>query len=901
METKTFEELKQLAIQIRDEKTNKQNTATRIGTQMLEHLNKLEQDYYDKTATDEELKQRDEKLTELSSKQNYINNSYNKINTTTLTDSRVINSSGKLQNVSGQSTSDYVYCYGSEYVYGTFNSSYYINFYDKNLKVISTVGGKYNERISVPDNAVYLIGTFYNNKNKQAYLDVEEDNFYDFGITEVDLELQEINTDIENIKSDYATKNDVGNNIGDLKKELFIPNQIKDFGNKDSWVITNNQPFPSVSDGIADWGSSLARLYQRAEYIKGKNVLVHIDINATYNYAGAISVIAYLRDSEGSAVATYSMNPTKDKYQENKWVSFNKYIDSSDIDDSVTSVELYITKMAGTLLAKNPIILISENNDLKSNYADSAKKAAIANSLIGIDNNYISILNRKVENILINGDFSNGFVGYNRVGMTASLIDDSNYIKLVSSSQLAHNFITSQQFETTINDRYYLYMDIEVTDVTTLDKTISIDASMSVNQTRYGSSNVVTLEEGHHVFVLKIDPSTVAPGYGTLLNDESKDLSVLIDFTKATSDIPLPATYILRELRLFKNLDFSDVDTTTDDYLYSLANIIANSNYNANAINNSAYYSFNSNYAKCAKRVEGFNPVFKDKKLNTIGNSITFQRMWQKYIVNHFGMKWDETEVIQGIGFVNIATMEIFDIGLTYNYNDGFWYDSSNVRYKLNTAAGSGAPCEFRKYTDNTKYNLPLTPDKTSYPKYYLDSSGNKYLPMLTAYGGMPFRASKTMHSMYEMSFMMRYYRPDVLILTGGTNDPSSTYGTAEDEICELTLEQVSNLTEEVTVCSCVKGAIKRVITDCPKTLIFLAVPVRSGLEENLNNGTKEERKNLEEQFRKIAEDMGVGFINWNTGTGITDYNLSECFLDGIHPNDFGGFFMGRKAIHDML
>lgn len=55
MATKTFEELKQLAIQIRDEKTNKQNTATRIGTQMLEHLDKLEQDYYDKTATDEQL------------------------------------------------------------------------------------------------------------------------------------------------------------------------------------------------------------------------------------------------------------------------------------------------------------------------------------------------------------------------------------------------------------------------------------------------------------------------------------------------------------------------------------------------------------------------------------------------------------------------------------------------------------------------------------------------------------------------------------------------------------------------------------------------------------------------------------------------------------------------------
>lgn len=65
MATKTFEELKELAIQIRDEKTNKQNTANRVGTAMLEGINKLEQDYYNKTTIDEELKKRDDKLTEL--------------------------------------------------------------------------------------------------------------------------------------------------------------------------------------------------------------------------------------------------------------------------------------------------------------------------------------------------------------------------------------------------------------------------------------------------------------------------------------------------------------------------------------------------------------------------------------------------------------------------------------------------------------------------------------------------------------------------------------------------------------------------------------------------------------------------------------------------------------------
>lgn len=66
MATKTFEELKQMAIQIRDEKTNKQNTATRIGTQMLEHLNKLEQEYYNKENIDEQNKQTDVKFSELA-------------------------------------------------------------------------------------------------------------------------------------------------------------------------------------------------------------------------------------------------------------------------------------------------------------------------------------------------------------------------------------------------------------------------------------------------------------------------------------------------------------------------------------------------------------------------------------------------------------------------------------------------------------------------------------------------------------------------------------------------------------------------------------------------------------------------------------------------------------------
>ena len=117
MATKTFEELKQLAIQIRDEKTNKQNTATRVGTAMLEHINKLEQDYYDKTQTDEELKERDDKLTEIenniilfNSNKNIGKNRFNKDSMYNIPSS-VINGNGDILT---QDSYKLIYCYTSD-------------------------------------------------------------------------------------------------------------------------------------------------------------------------------------------------------------------------------------------------------------------------------------------------------------------------------------------------------------------------------------------------------------------------------------------------------------------------------------------------------------------------------------------------------------------------------------------------------------------------------------------------------------------------------------------------------------------------------------------------------------------------------------------------------------------
>lgn len=122
MATKTFEELKQLAIQIRDEKTNKQNTATRIGTQMLEHLDKLEQDYYDKTTTDEELKKRDEKLTELEKSSKITIQDTIEIDLTS--EKAIINNSGAVQSWGDANLTDYIPIEsGERYIFEIFSTT----------------------------------------------------------------------------------------------------------------------------------------------------------------------------------------------------------------------------------------------------------------------------------------------------------------------------------------------------------------------------------------------------------------------------------------------------------------------------------------------------------------------------------------------------------------------------------------------------------------------------------------------------------------------------------------------------------------------------------------------------------------------------------------------------------
>ena len=183
-------------------------------------------------------------------------------------------------------------------------------------------------------------------------------------------------------------------------------------------------------------------------------------------------------------------------------------------------------------------------------------------------------------------------------------------------------------------------------------------------------------------------------------------------------------------------------------------------------------------------------------------------------------MEWDKNQNCVGWYFVKISDYSIYNLGLTYDKTTGYYYDAEGYSYKAN--GNIGTTITFVRNGDNVVYNTGLS--HVDGAKYYTDSLGDKYLLAYTSKGGM------TMHptgsnaiSMYEMSFFAKMYNPAVVVLTGGTNDSPSTYGTVDDAECTLSLNDCSADTlASVSVCSAVKGAIRRISTDCPHAHIIL-------------------------------------------------------------------------------
>lgn len=236
MATKTFEELKQMAIQIRDEKANKHNTATRIGTQMIEHLTKLEQDYYDKGIIDEQNKENDRKLSELCNRTTaiFLSNQYvNKINPkVNWIEGIFINPSGKVQTNDNYATSVYISVVGFEKIYSNIYAFGNMAGYDSGLKFVKYIdlnSGGFSGAYLIDSGISYIRLTLTRKISVKSVFLYTDDNFVnkgnvslsvyiDYGITYTDLayrkELDIVPTKLNDFHSMYV------NSINQFTKSL---------------------------------------------------------------------------------------------------------------------------------------------------------------------------------------------------------------------------------------------------------------------------------------------------------------------------------------------------------------------------------------------------------------------------------------------------------------------------------------------------------------------------------------------------------------------------------------------------------------------------------------------------------------------------------------------------------
>lgn len=816
-------------------------------------------------------------------------NTYNLIDKSKSINGTIVNT-GAINSSPTGFVSDYVYCEGKDKVYGNFNRGY-TNFYDRNFERLSTIQAA--AEINIPENACFFRGTFNPSLDAYAYFE-NQTVYYPYGVTKDEIE-------INKIKDTTATKEELENTKKDIIGSVFLDNKLEspDFSDSTKWPISNGQPFPKVDSGVLDFSGTTARLSQSVPYTKGNNVLVSIEFNSsTLNYQGEVVIEIRLK-SGASNVLVDSFKPTKSNYAINLWHKYERKFNSNEITGNVDSVELYFTTATGNLFIKEPIILISELEDLKSEYADTLFTSSKAKSIEGIPNEEISTLNAKLNNLLDNGNFSNGSIGYNSQGVSLS-INDTGGIKVTYANTLGAFMVSRKSFASKRTDKYYLYIDIEANDVTTVEKYVSINASMCISTTRYGVGDSININSGERIRkIIVIDLLKNAIAQPAFSFSEEKELSVYIEFTKAIDSIPNPASYIIREIRLFKNLQFNITDETLDVF----ADIISRYDYNADKTPYGSLSALQAGLAECAKSIQGITELLCNEKLCTFGDSITYQSTWQPHIAAHTGLEWVKEENCVGLHYINIETEKLYSLGLTYNPKDGYYYDSDGEAYS--SKVNIEQTITYKKVSDGSIYNTGLTHDSGA--KYYTDSSGNKYLLAHTAKGGIAMRPTGNANiSIYEECSFAKFYNPKVIILTGGTNDPMSTYGTAEDEPYTGTLLDCAESSISTTVCSAVKGAIIKLSRENPKSMIFLAVPVRGDYskmgggyesDDKKIKAYKEARKRLQDAYKAIAEEYGVGYINWNTGIGITDYNLDYCFKDGVHPNDWGGWLMAREAI----
>lgn len=254
---------------------------------------------------------------------------------------------------------------------------------------------------------------------------------------------------------------------------------------------------------------------------------------------------------------------------------------------------------------------------------------------------------------------------------------------------------------------------------------------------------------------------------------------------------------------------------------------------------------------------------FYNKKLVTIGDSLTVNCIWQPRLCNLTGLLWSEDETKNGVGYVNKNTGE---------------------------------------YT---------TEDKSSDPNY------RKAYKM--AIGGTGTRPT-SVDSIYMRSFDAKFYNPEIILIYTGQNDPISSWKTSTNsettpyEIVEKEVPYKDNeISSDVSVISAYRGMVENLMKEIPNAIIYLVTQMRVlgvvGMEQaggGIRFNTQQDVVDWEfsdrypkvEYIRAIGKLYGLPVIDLWDKSGITDYNseywygepASDCTQ--VHPEAIGYYRM---------
>lgn len=267
------------------------------------------------------------------------------------------------------------------------------------------------------------------------------------------------------------------------------------------------------------------------------------------------------------------------------------------------------------------------------------------------------------------------------------------------------------------------------------------------------------------------------------------------------------------------------------------------------------WLSFNRHTQALDHYINQGNRAF-NKKLVTLGDSITHQAQWQGELIKNISAYWSVDETRYGVrGFAPMGVSSA-----TVRPVTRFWTISDPI----------GVQGALAKDHDG---NQIYEPDLVT-PKYWFLGRGPE-------------------DSLFVRSPDVVQYSPDTIIVFGGTNDGLQTTWDLNDLPYDGGGAGNGDdwfLPEEAgapTFVSSFKGMLKQIVTDNPLAQVY-CLPIYYKGSTPFTPSEVEEYKSNRDLIKALSDEFSCEFVDL-LNVGISPYNSINYLADGIHPSLAGG------------